>query len=131
MIVVDQRLAGVVREQLFGEFLNQRLGMKRGLKVFEPEGGALLPLGKEAVHALDEGDELRVVVDGTLDAALRDSKIKVAGTIGLEEGLAKLRADLPLGLKAINIGAGDSSAKVAFDILKILCHLVVDVARKV
>ena len=52
MIVVDQRLAGVVREQLFGEFLNQRLGMKRGLKVIEPEGGALLPLGKEAVILL-------------------------------------------------------------------------------
>ena len=131
VIVINERLTGVVREQLFGEFLNQRLWMKSGLKVFEPHGGALVPLSKEGVHALDEGDELGVGVDGALDGALRDGKIKVTGTVGGKERLAKLGTYLPVGLEAVNIATRDSAAKVALDILNILCLLVVDVAGKV
>ena len=131
MIVVDQGLAGVVREQLFGEFLNQRFWMKTGLQVFEPDGGAFLPIGKKGVHAFDKGHKLGMVVYGALDCLLRYGKIKVSGTVGFEEGLAELRADIPVGLQCINIGSRYSAAKVAFDILNIFRFLIVDIAREV
>ena len=64
VVGVDERLAGVVGEQVFGKRGDDFLGMAAGLEGLE-RLGALLPPGVEVgVHAGDEGGELGMLVDG-------------------------------------------------------------------
>ena len=91
----------------------------------------LPPFGKVGVHAGDEGDELRVLVDGGLDGRLLHGEIEVAGAVVLEQRLPELRADVPVALERIDIGGGDAALQVALDVLDVLGLLAVDVAREV
>ena len=51
--------------------------------------------------------------------------------MGFEEGLSQLRANVPVPLQGIDIGAGDAALQVAFDVLDVLGLLAVDVAREI
>ena len=64
VVGVDQRLAGVVGEQVLGQRGDDLLGMAAGLQRLERRGASLPPGGEMGVHAGDEGGELRVLVDG-------------------------------------------------------------------
>ena len=45
-VLVDERLAGVVGEQVFGQFGNALLGVKARLQGLERGCGFVLPVGK-------------------------------------------------------------------------------------
>ena len=107
------------------------LGWQPGFKCLERLGALLPPGGEVGVHAGDEGGELRVPVDGGLDGRLFHGEIDVAGTVRLEQRLPELRADVPVVLEGVDIGVGNAAAQVAFDVLKVLGLLAVDVARQV
>ena len=82
-------------------------------------------------YAVDEADELRMLIDGGLDGKLYDGQIKVAGAIGFEQGLPKLRANIPIRLQGIHVGVGYSTLQVPLDVLNIFGLLTVDIARDV
>ena len=66
-----------------------------------------------------------------LDGLLGDCQIKVAGTIGFEQGLPKLRANIPIRLQGIHVGAGNAALQMSLDVLNIFGLLAVDIARDV
>ena len=95
-------------------------------------GGTLFaPVGKKRIHALDEGNELRMLVNGGLDGRLGHGQIKIAGEVGFEQRLPELRANGPVTCQRIHIRRGDSAAQVALDVLNVLALLAVYVARDV
>ena len=83
------------------------------------------------VHAGDEGGELGMLVDGGLDRRLVHGEVEIAGTVGLEQRFAQLRADRPVRLERIDIGGGNAALQMPVDVLDILGRLAVDVARQV
>ena len=85
-------------KQVFGKVADDGLGVAACLQSLKCFGAALLPVGIQGVHAVDKADKLGVFVDGRLDGKLCNSQIKVAGTVGLEQGRPKLRADFPVRL---------------------------------
>jgi hypothetical protein len=75
--------------------------------------------------------KLRMLIDSWLDSCLFDRQIDIAGAIGLEEGLAQLGADSPIVLEGVDIGDRDAAFEVAFNVLKVLRRLAVDIAWQV
>src|SRR6185369_1756020 len=102
-----------------------------GLQVFERFAATLLPVGKQGIHAADEGNELRMFIDSGLYGLLGYSQIKVAGALGLEQGLPQLRTHIPVSLQRIHVGTGDTALQVPLDVLDILGLLAVDIPRNV
>ena len=120
-----------MRQQVFGEGGDDLFRVATSFEVPQPRGALLPPLGKHGVHACDEGDELRVLVDGGLDGGLVHGEVEVTGAIRLEQDLPELRADGPGALEGIDIVGGNTALQVPLDILEVFRRLAVDVARKV
>ena len=83
-------------QQVFGKFADNGLGVAVRLQTLECLGAALLPVGKQGVHAVDEADKFGMLVDGRLNGLLRNRQIQVTGTIGFEQGFLKLRTNSPI-----------------------------------
>ena len=81
VVFVDERLAGVVGKQVFGEGGDDFLRMAAGFNCSQRLGALLPPGGEVGVHAGDEGGELRVLVDGGLDGCLVHGEVEVAGAV--------------------------------------------------
>lgn len=84
IVIVDERLAGVVGEEVFGKGGDDFPGMTSGLQSLQRGGVPLAPLCEQGFHAADESDELRVLVNGGLDGRLIHGEIEVAGAIVLK-----------------------------------------------
>ena len=67
IVVVDERLAGVMGEQVFGKIEDDFLRMESGFQRFERCGALLPPGGEVGVHAGDEGGELRMLINRGLN----------------------------------------------------------------
>ena len=136
IVLVYERLAGVMGEKLFRKFHDDALGMTVNLQPLEALAAPLSPVVEQGIHVLYERDELGMLVDGRLDGLLGYGQIKEADphprTLSLrargEECLPQLRADFPVRLQGIQIGDGNPTLHMSFDVLNILGLLTVDVA---
>lgn len=89
IVLVDKRFVGVVGEQALRHLSDEVFRMKTCLQRLERDNALPAPVGKQGIHALDEADEFRVLVDGGLDGKLYDGQIKVADP--LPQPLARRR----------------------------------------
>ena len=105
--------------------------MKAGLESLERLGSLLTPRSKVVVHSIDEGGELGVLVDGLFDVGLVDLEVEVSLSIFLEKRLLELRAHRPVAIEGLEVRFGDTTLKVACDVLQVFGLLAVDVARQV
>ena len=105
--------------------------MATGIERLEGVGAALLPVGVEVFHLVDEGGKLRVLINSGLDGLFAHRKVEVAGAVFFEQCLAQAGAYLPVALQGIDVSGGDAAAQVAVDILDVFGLLAVDVARDV
>ena len=131
VVVVDQRLAGIMGQQTLGEVGDDVLGIEawfQGFKHCDAFPSVNVEVG---VHAGDEGGELRMLVNGGFDSGLVHGEVEVAGAAFPKQRLSELRADGPIAFEVIDIGGGDTALQVACDVLNVLGLLAVDVAREV
>src|SRR5659263_5512 len=90
-----------------------------------------MPVSEMHIHSCYESCKLGMLVDSGFDGCLFHGKIHITRAFLFEQGLPELRADIPVALKCIYISRGNASMQVAFDILKVLSLLAVDIAREV
>src|SRR5262249_9417904 len=103
VVRVDQWLARVVGEQVFRESGNDLLWVATCFEGLQRFRAVLPPSGKVGVHVLDEGGEVWMLVDGGFDVRFRDGQIQEAGSVWLNESLAKLWANVPITVKCVDI----------------------------
>src|SRR6266508_878212 len=105
--------------------------METRLQAFQRGGVTLSPIIKKCIHAVDEYDELRMLINGRLDGLLSHCQIEVARAVILEKRTTELWADVPVTMQRVYIRDGNSASQVAFDVLNVLGLSAVDVTGDV
>ena len=69
--------------------------------------------------------------DRGLQLRRRHRQLQITGPLRPEQGLAQLRAHLPIGLQGVDVALGDAAAQVRLDVLQVFGFGTVDVAGQV
>ena len=131
VVFVDERLVGVVGQQILGKSGDDFLRMTTDLQLPQRLGALLPPSGEMLVHAGDEGGKLRVFVDRGLDRRLVHGEIEIAGAVVLEQARCAASGKRPNSVAARQHRQRDAAVQMAVDVLNVLGLLAVDVAREI